>query len=181
MIPLFPAIQTTRLCLRPLRLEDARAVSTLAGNWNVARYTLRVPHPYTLEMAEAWIRQTWQSRERGEGLVLAMEQRAEAVLLGVIGLEYTGPDAADLGYWVGEPWWGQGYATEAVRAMLALGFDRLGLRVIGAEHLASNPASGRVMQKAGMVHVASLIRPDRDGRRVPVERYQLRNGDLADS
>ena len=174
MIPAISDITTARLNLRPLRLEDAQAVSTLAGNWNVARHTLRVPHPYTRKMAQEWIRQTWQSRESGKGLVLAMEHRAQAVLLGVIGLEMTRPGQADLGYWVGEPWWGQGYATEAVEAMLAIGFDRLGLQEIGAEHLAANPASGRVMQKAGMHHEASLIRPDRDGRQVPVERYRFR-------
>ncbi len=174
MSPAIPATQTVRLNLRPLQPEDALAVSTLAGNWNVARHTLRVPHPYTRPMAEAWIAQTLQAWHKQEGLVLAMAHRQQGVLLGVIGLEYTGPAEADLGYWVGEPWWGRGYATEAVKAMLALGFERLGLQAIGAEHLASNPASGRVMQKAGMVHAASLIRPDRDGWKVPVERYLAR-------
>ena len=57
-----------------------------------------------------------------------------------------------MGYWVGAPYWGRGYCTEAARAILRYGFEELGLHRIHAQHFARNPASGRVMQKIGMVY-----------------------------
>ena len=63
---------------------------------------------------------------------------------------------AELGYWIGKPYWGQGYCTEAARATLDFGFEQLGLNRIFAHHFARNPASGRVMQKIGMTREGRL-------------------------
>jgi [ribosomal protein S5]-alanine N-acetyltransferase len=72
-------------------------------------------------------------------------------VIGAIGLSLTPRHArGEIGYWVGLPYWGQGYATEAARALVHFGFSRLGLHRVQARHLSRNPASGRVLQKLGM-------------------------------
>ncbi len=76
---------------------------------------------------------------------------SDDVLIGAVSLRIERDDQrAELGYWIGRPYWGQGYCTEAVRAVLSFGFQQLGLNRIYAGHFSRNPASGRVMQKAGM-------------------------------
>lgn len=78
------------------------------------------------------------------------------LLIGAIGLEiHPKHRRAEVGYWIGKDYWGQGFATEALKVVLAYGFSR-GINRIWAEHFANNPASGRVMQKAGMKHEGTL-------------------------
>ncbi|MDH4351518.1 MAG: GNAT family N-acetyltransferase, partial [Gemmatimonadota bacterium] len=87
----------------------------------------------------------------GQQVVLAVGDRATAVLVGAIGLILRPEHSrAELGYWIGRPFWGRGYATEAAGAMLRYGFETLGLRRLYACHFARNPASGRVLEKVGM-------------------------------
>ena len=89
--------------------------------------------------------------ESGEGVVFAMIDLQSEKLLGAIGLTVTLRfNRAELGYWVGKPFWGQGYATEASKAMLKYGFEVMKLNKIHASHMMQNPASGRVMEKIGM-------------------------------
>jgi len=102
-------------------------------------------------MAEQWIAVHPGSYELGVLLPLAITLRSTGELAGAISLKIDREsDRADLGYWLGEPYWGQGYCTEAARAIVRHGFDVLGLNRIHAAHFARNPASGRVLQKAGM-------------------------------
>ena len=148
-----PTLYTDRLVLRPFSLEDAPVVRRLAGERDVASTTINIPHPYEDGMAEAWIRTHRPGFERGESAVFAVTVRATDDLLGAIGLTVvTAHDRAELGYWIGKPFWGRGYATEAAAAVLAYAFDVLGLNRVHATHLTRNPASGRVMQKIGMTH-----------------------------
>jgi len=145
-----PTLRTERLLLRPFRPEDARVVQRLAGAREVADTTLTIPHPYLDGVAETWIGTHGDAWERGERVTLAITCEAEGVV-GAISLHLILKHRrAELGYWVGQPFWNRGYATEAVRAVLAFGFETLGLNRIHAAHLSRNPASGRVMQKAGM-------------------------------
>ena len=81
---------------------------------------------------------------------------------------------AELGYWVGEPYWGNGYCSEAACALIDFGFEQLELKQIIAEHLRNNPASGRVMRKAGMQHIGSARKPDRERRKTDMEIYEIR-------
>lgn len=149
-----PTLQAERLQLRPFVLADAPEVQRLAGAWDVAYTTQNIPHPYEDGMAEQWIGTHLESFETGRALTLAIERREDGALMGAIGLTGFGGehDHAELGYWIGKPYWGQGYATEAARAIVDYGFDRLGLNRILARHLTRNPASGRVMQKIGMAY-----------------------------
>jgi RimJ/RimL family protein N-acetyltransferase len=118
----------------------------------VAENTLSIPHPYTEADAEAWISQQPIAYKAGTAVNFALTRR-DHPLCGSVGLALNpNYNLADLGYWVGHPFWGQGYATEAATAVIAFGFSVLGLNRINATHFADNPASGRVMKKLGMVN-----------------------------
>jgi ribosomal-protein-alanine N-acetyltransferase len=146
-----PTLETERLLLRSFVLSDAADVRRLAGNWAIADTTLNVPHPYEDGMAEAWISSHQRSFEAGELAAFAITLRANNELVGAIGLRVDRPfDRANLGYWIGEPFWGLGYCTEAATSIVEYGFGEMKLQRLHAEHLERNPASGRVLQKIGM-------------------------------
>jgi RimJ/RimL family protein N-acetyltransferase len=159
-----PTLQTDRLILRPFTLDDAPAVRRLAGDPAIADTTLNIPHPYEAGMAEAWIETHPQQYEKGEGATFAIVRRADGVLVGAIGIHPRAKhDRAEIGYWIGKPYWGQGIATEAARAVVDYGFETLGLNRIYAYHFGRNPASGRVMQKLGMKYEGTLRQHVRNG------------------
>ena len=139
--------------LRPFDLADAPAVRRLAGAREVADTTLNVPHPYAEGLAEAWIRSHPEGFAAGREMVVAVTDRATGELLGAAGLRLDPQHAlAELGYWIGVPFWGRGYATEAARCLVEHGFGPLRLNRVQACHLVRNPASGRVLQKVGMTY-----------------------------
>lgn len=147
-----PSLETKRLTLRPFRLTDAHAVQELAGERDIADTTMNIPHPYEDGMAEEWIKDHESGYEDGKIATFAIVLRDDADLVGAIGLQIDqGLSKAELGYWIGKPFWNLGYATEATIAILGFGFDELRLNRIQAGHLARNPSSGRVMEKAGMI------------------------------
>ena len=154
-----PEIRTARLALRPFRAEDAPAVAELAGDRDVASTTASLPHPYPPGTAEAWIASHPSRLEMGTEVIFAVTRRgvrpliegSGGRLLGAAGLIIDrANERAEMGYWIGKPHWGKGYATEAVRALVAFGFEELGLHRIFAHHMTRNPASGRVLEKAGL-------------------------------
>lgn len=149
-----PTIATARLVLRPFELADAPEVQRLAGAREIAAVTAHIPHPYPDGVAELWIATHAPHFHHDDGLTLAITRREDGVLMGAISLMVDSEDKAhgraELGYWLGVPYWGHGYCTEAARALLDYGFGVLELRRIFARHLGSNPASGRVMAKAGL-------------------------------
>ena len=148
------ALETKRLTLRPFVVEDAADVQRLAGAWEVARMTLNVPHPYEDGMAQSWIsRQAENPSTRNFAIVV----RASGQLCGCIGLGFDDANqTAELGYWIGVPFWNEGFCTEAARAVIDLGFSTRDLHKIQARHLGCNLASGRVMQKIGMTREGVL-------------------------
>lgn len=149
-MPPQPTLHTERLVLRPFTLDDAPTVQRLAGAREVADTTLTIPHPYLDGEAEAWIsahREAWEKASRGTFAIVSNTDG----LVGAIGLHFRLEHRrAELGYWVGLPFWNRGYATEAARAVIRYAFSSLPLDRIHAAHLTRNPASGRVMIKAGM-------------------------------
>ncbi|MCC6244116.1 MAG: GNAT family N-acetyltransferase [Gemmatimonadaceae bacterium] len=145
-----PTLYTQRLILRPYTVEDAPAVQRLAGAAAVAATTLNIPHPYTDGMAESWIATHRAAWDAGTDVTFAITTPTND-LRGTVGLHITrAHDRGEMGYWIGEPYWGQGLATEAVSALLTFAFETLALHRVQASHLPRNPASGRVMQKVGM-------------------------------
>lgn len=156
-----PVIETERLRLRPFCLADAAAVQRQVGDYEVARKTANIPHPYEDGMAESWISGHAGAFERGEQVTWAVVERGEGALVGAISLTLSRQhDSGELGYWIGRAHWGRGYGTEAARAAMGYGFDTLQLHRLHARHIATNPASGRIMQKLGMRHEGTLIEAD---------------------
>jgi len=148
-----PTLETERLLLRAFTLEDAAAIQRLAGDRAIAETTLNIPHPYEDGMAEEWIATHQELYDRGEKIAFAMTDKRASTLIGSISLmDIQGGHQAELGYWVGVPYWNAGYCTEAGQAILRYAFSQLFLVRVHACHLTRNPASGRVMQKLGMQH-----------------------------
>ena len=152
-----PTLETARLLLRPFALSDAATVQLLAGEREIADTTLNIPHPYADGMAEAWIETHQPSFESRKHITLAVQARDGGHLVGAVGMGLQlAHDSAEIGYWVGRAYWGHGYCTEAAHAMLEFGFGTLCLNRIHAAHFTRNPASGRVLQKLGMIHEGRL-------------------------
>ena len=136
---------TERLLLRPGWAEDAPALAAAIGDEAIVRNTARVPWPYALSDAEAFLAlPAIPLRPR-----FLIFRRRDARLVGGIGLH--GEAVAELGYWIARDAWGQGYATEAGRAVIALADQSLRLPRIVASHALDNPVSGRVLAKLGFV------------------------------
>ncbi len=152
-----PVLETERLCLRPFVPADAVAVRRLAGAPEVAATTLNIPHPYPEGAAEAWIAGHATAAAEGRTLAWAIVRRDGNALLGAITCALTPAHArAELGYWLGLPYWNRGYMTEAVRRVVSFGFATPGLHRMGARALLRNPGSWRVMEKVGMVREGVL-------------------------
>ena len=147
-----PEFATTRLLLRPLRRDDGPAVEEHVRLREIAEMTLNIPHPYPEGGAAEWIATHEESWKRGEHATFGVFRREDGALVGVIGLAIEGMHSrGELGYWVGMPYWNHGYCTEAARAVVEFAFRRLRLNRLQARHITRNPASGRVMQKLGMI------------------------------
>jgi len=146
-----PFIETERLRLRPFELTDAAGVQRLAGAREIADTTLLIPHPYPDGAAETWISTHAGAFEKGESASFAITLRKSGELCGAIGLGIQSLHCrAELGYWMGLPYWGKGFCTEAASGVLRFGFATLKLNRIFACHFKRNPASGRVLVKIGM-------------------------------
>jgi len=146
-----PSLKTERLVLRPFQLSDAPVVQRLAGERAIADTTAVIPHPYPDGVAETWIATHEKSYTDGTAVHYALTSAKDGELIGAIGLHIAPEhDRAELGYWIAVPHWGRGYATEAARAVVAFCFETLKLHRVQASHLTRNPASGRVLEKAGM-------------------------------
>ena len=149
-------LETDRLILRPLELSDAPTIRALAGHPDIAATTLNIPHPYPEGAAEAFIRSL--SEEKPDpAYTFGMVRKQDDQLMGAIGIRPVAQfDRAEIGYWIGVPYWGQGYTSEAARRVVAFGFEALKLHRIYATYLSHNTASRRVMEKAGMTYEGTL-------------------------
>lgn len=148
-----PVILTDRLRLRLLEERDLALFAERADRPEVYATTLRMPRPYTLDNARAYMLIQHQSWSSGSGLVCAVCLRDTDEPIGSVGLEINRPmNKAELGYWIAVDFWGRGFATEAAAALTAYGFGRLNLHRIAACHFVGNDASKRVITKLGMAY-----------------------------
>lgn len=144
-----PTLETERLRIRPYREDDVAELLPLVGTREVAATTLRITHPYTEEDARAFL----ELAREPDKLWLAVTLRSDGRQIGGIGLRIDPQHRhAELGYWLGVPYWGKGYATEASRELLRYGFEDLALHRIFATHFKHNPTSGRILKKIGMTY-----------------------------
>jgi ribosomal-protein-alanine N-acetyltransferase len=156
--------------LRPFGLRDAPRVQLLAGEREVAAMTALIPHPYPDGAAEAWIAGQAREQAAGREYNYAVTSSDDGTLVGAIGLRPVATERESLGFWIGRPYWGRGYATAAARAVIALAFGLLDIDALTASHLARNPASGRVMEKCGM----SLLGTEKRNHRGVPEEFCVR-------
>ena len=149
-------IRTKRLFLRPAWPEDAAAVEAAVGHRNIAKNLGRVPWPYTRADAEAFVAGRILSPGEVSFLIFARSAGAPT-LVGSIGFgRWRSDHDVELGYWIAEGRHGNGYATEAGRAVLELAFDGLRLPRLVAGHFIDNPASGQVLRKLGFIETGEI-------------------------
>lgn len=153
----FPELSTDRLLLRKVAAADIPRLMKYAGSKAISVNLLSVPHPYTEEDAIFWMNSVLQGFKSGERFVFAITLKESGGFIGAIGLHRNSRhDTAELGYWLGEPFWGKGLMKETVAAVLRFGFEELKLNKIYATHFTANPASGKVMTANGMIKEGEL-------------------------
>lgn len=148
-----PVLKTQRLTLRPFTQADAPAVQVLVSDYDIALNTLTIPHPYPEGGAAEWIGRHDDDFAQDRIIHFAID---DGEIAGDMGLIMKGDGIAELGYWVGRPFWNRGYGTEAGEAVIRWGFEVRNLHRIFAAHFDRNLASGRIMQKLGMTYEGTL-------------------------
>ncbi|HTI66958.1 MAG TPA: GNAT family N-acetyltransferase [Caulobacteraceae bacterium] len=147
-----PRIDTPRLTLRRPVRADADRIVGLVDDYDIARMTTRIPHPYGGDGPEGF----WAAAQSNPGLGLLVIDLVGEGPVGSIGLSDKGGLLPEVGYWLGRPYWGEGLATEAVGALLRWAHAACGQRGLFAGHFADNPASGRVLEKAGFLYTGEV-------------------------
>ena len=151
-----PVIDTPRLRLRPTRRKDAARIAELANDPGVAKMTSRMPYPYGLADAEAFLARVSENDADREA-TFAIDHPGQG-LIGMLGFHPNADGRAELGYWLGRPYWGQGYATEAASAALDWARGDWRRRLVVAGHFADNDPSGQVLCKAGFLYTGEVKR-----------------------
>src|SRR5262249_30035430 len=116
-------VDTARLILRAPHSDDIPSILKWHADPDLSKHLARVPHPYTQADAERFTAACAEERAAGAGVTLAIEERVSGEMIGCIGAPFA-PGNAEIGYWLARPYWGKGYATEAVRRMLRLLFEK---------------------------------------------------------
>jgi ribosomal-protein-alanine N-acetyltransferase len=145
-------LTTQRLRLCAPQESDVDAIMALLGDFDVARNLSSPPHPYREEHARAYIESSRANRLDGSGFNFAVCRQDDAALIGMIGTRSRESGPFELGYWIGKPFWGHGYATEAGRRLVEFAFAELVLPQLIAGWFVDNPPSGRVLEKLGFVY-----------------------------
>lgn len=165
-----PVLETTRLTLRAPRLEDAKAIAVLANDRRIAENTARIPHPYAIADAKAFISSVNQTEEEAT-YVITLRQ---GTLIGVTGFGPLDGPTPEIGYWLGVEYWNNGYATEAVRALIDFAFGELEHDALQAGARVTNPASRRILEKCGFQWTGvGLFRIRALSSSAPIDRFRL--------
>ncbi|MCA1033231.1 MULTISPECIES: GNAT family N-acetyltransferase [Bacillus] len=144
-------ISTDRLLLRLFQVSDAETVARLCDNYNLYKSTLYLPYPYVVNDALSWMENHLNNFSSDRSYELAVTDRETGKLYGAIALSNNQNFRhGELAYWIGEEYWGKGYATEAAEAVIRFAFEEKKYHKVFARYFQSNPASGRVMEKLGM-------------------------------
>jgi RimJ/RimL family protein N-acetyltransferase len=157
-----PAVATERLILRGPTAADVAPIAELANDAGVAGMLSTMPFPYGQADAETWLAKAARADPRSRA-DFVIEHR-EFGVMGVIGVSEDEPRRPIMGYWLGRPFWGRGYATEAVRAMLNWVKADWRRNVVWAGHFADNRASGQVLCKAGFLYTGDVETKPSAGR-----------------
>jgi RimJ/RimL family protein N-acetyltransferase len=167
-----PVLETKRLALRAPRLEDAKTVAALANDRRIAENTARIPHPYRMSDAESFITGANKAGGEAEFLITLRDE----TIVGACGLLMQ-EQTSELGFWLGVPHWGQGYATEALHAVIDYAFTDLAHESLQAGARVTNPASRRVLEKCGFQWTGvGLYRINSIKSSAPIDRFRLERG-----
>jgi RimJ/RimL family protein N-acetyltransferase len=165
-----PVLETARLILRAPSLADAKTLATLINDRRIAEMTTRIPYPYALADAEGFIATANKTAAETVFLITARD----ATMLGVCGIARRDGEPPEIGYWLGVPYWGKGYATEAARAVIDHAFADLGCDALVSGARVSNPASRRVLEKCGFQWTGvGLYRIRALNSSAPIDRFRL--------
>ncbi len=168
-----PVLETERLVLRAPCREDAKAIAALANDRRIAENTRRIPHPYPLADAEQFI--SAPTNSTGE-MALTIFAR-DGALMGGCSLSVLDGPAPEIGYWLGMPHWGKGFATEAVRALIDYAFTELDHTTLQAGARVTNPASRRILEKCGFQWTGvGLVRIRAMASSAPIDQFRLDRG-----
>ena len=166
-----PVLATARLVLRAPRRSDGEAIAALANDRRIAANTARIPHPYAIEDAEQFIAAV--NKREGEACFAVTLDGAP---IGVCSVDLR-EDGPELGYWLGVPYWGRGFATEAVRALIDHAFGDLEHETLISGARVNNPASRRVLEKCGFQWTGvRLSRIRAINSAAPIDRFRLDRG-----
>ena len=168
-------LETARLWLRWPRASDAAALQRYSSKWEVAQFTAHIPHPYPAGTAERFIFAARAANASGRDLTLVIApQTVGQPIIGAISLQVRGADRLTLGYALAPEAWGRGYGAEAVEAMVTAAFMLTTTDEINVDVRSENPASRRVLEKNGFVHVSTGLQgaPAR-GAMVSCDRMRL--------
>jgi RimJ/RimL family protein N-acetyltransferase len=165
-------LETERLMLRRPTLADVKAIARLANDRRIAEMTRRLPHPYTKDDAIAFVRAT--ANDPRETIFLIENN---FVPVGMVGVDWREPDAPELGYWLGVEHWGQGFATEAARAVIDFTFEEFEIEHLISGARVANPSSRNILEKCGFQWSGvELHRFEALGSSTPVDRFRLSRG-----
>jgi len=167
-----PVLETKRLALRAPRLEDAKTVTALANDRRIAENVARIPHPYKVSDAEGFI--AGANKAGGEAVFLITLR--DETIIGACGI-LNQEQAPELGYWLGVPFWGKGFATEALHAVIDYAFTDLEHQSLQAGARVTNPASRRVLEKCGFQWTGvGLHRIRAINSSAQIDRFRLERG-----
>jgi RimJ/RimL family protein N-acetyltransferase len=171
-----PVLETKRLALRAPRLEDAKMIAVLANDRRIAENTARIPHPYKLSDAESFIG-TANKGDEALFLITARDGVNKGAIMGACSFVTQDNAAPELGYWLGVEHWGNGYATEALHALIDYAFGEFDHIALQAGARVTNPGSRRVLEKCGFQWTGvGLFRIKAINSSAPIDRFRLERG-----
>jgi len=165
-----PVLVTERLVMRPPHADDVAEIAQLANNRRVAEMLSRMPYPYGVAEAKAFIAMAAGGGPLGSCYALTLAETG--AFIGCAALN-RGERGLSLGYWVGEPYWGRGYATEAAHALVDLAFRATDINELHVACRVTNSGSRRVIHKCGFQYAGQGMSQFMIAGQVPVERYAL--------
>jgi RimJ/RimL family protein N-acetyltransferase len=165
-------LETERLALRRPTLADVKAISLLANDRRIAENTRRLPHPYLEDHAVAFVRALANDPRETVFLI-----ENNFVPIGVVGIDWRQPNSPELGYWLGVEHWGQGFGTEAARAVIDFTFEEFEVEHLISGARVANPSSRNILEKCGFQWSGvELHRFEALGSSTPVDCFRLSRG-----
>lgn len=162
-------LETERLMLRRPTLADVKAIACLANDRRIAEMTRRLPHPYLQDHAIEFVRGTANDPRETVFLI-----ENNFVPIGMVGVDWREPETPELGYWLGVEHWGQGYGTEAARAVIDFTFEEFEVEHLISGARVANPSSRNILEKCGFQWSGvELHRFEALGSSTPVDRFRL--------